>query len=333
MLKPAMEGDLDKVKELVGTFLATYSNSHVGHVDPASDPKLQAFVDQKDKEGNSAMHGAVFAGHLKIVAYLAECCGASLTIPNKLGCFPLWLAAGYDRAEVVTYLLSKLDDSKQSLLATNSTGDTPLIAAASRGNLESCKLLLNEAKSCGIAEELMATGNQNGDTALKVTISIASQQTSTEELVDLLLSHSTEDIVNTPNKAGLTPLLVACERDDVVLLQKLVDHKANLSVQDSSGASPLAVAAFCGSKEVLAALLKMNDSDSSTTLLEQPNTNGCTPLWLAARSGRPEVVEMLMKAGADPTVTNKDGISSIDVATKHKREKVLELFNKGREES
>jgi ankyrin repeat protein len=343
LLKPAMEGDLDKIKKLVGTFLATYNSSAhiVGHVDPASgNPKLQDFCNQQDPEGNNAIHGAVFTGHLEIVKYLVEGCGASLTIANKLGCSPLWLAAGYDRVEVLKYILSTVstsaDSCKEALLQTNTSGDTPLIAAASRGNLESCKLLLREAsKHDDMVEELMTTGNKNGDTPLKVTISIASQQTSTDELVDLLLEHATERVANTKNQAGLTPLLVACERDDAKLLQKLVDHKANVSVQDSTGASPLAVAAFCGSKDVLALLLEMSKSKDGPggQLLEQPNANGCTPLWLAARTGRPEVVEMLLKAGADPTIANKEGISPIDVAAKNKREKVLALFQKGKEES
>jgi ankyrin repeat protein len=324
LLQPAIAGDLDKVKELVGTFLATYcSTSNEGYVNPASDPKLHDFVNKLDPQGNNAMHGAVFAGHLEIVKYLVECCGASLTLPNNLGCFPLWLAAGYNRTQVLEYLLIKLDD--QALLQTNSSGDTPLVAAASRGNLDACKILLDQAKKTKMVEKLMALNNQNGDTPLKVAIANSEGGTSAEELVDLLLTHTSDILLNTPNKIGLTPLLVACERDDDKLLAKLLDHNADITICDATGASPLAVAAFCGSKDVLAVLLL--EKDFAQLLLEQPNQNGCTPLWLAARSGRPQVVDMFLKAGADPTIKNKDGLSPIDAAIKYKRVEVSALFN------
>jgi ankyrin repeat protein len=329
LLKPAMEGDLESVKELVAAFRATDASD-------GASPELQAFVDEPDKAGgNNAVHGAVFAGHLDVLQYLVEDCGASLTLSNTLGCFPLWLAAGYDRVGVLAYILEKTADVPQALLHTNSSGDTPLIAAASRGNFEACKLLLEAAASTDAAaavvdvEELMTTGNRNGDTALKVAISIASQEKDTTALIDLLLAHATERVVNKPNHGGLTPLLVACERDDATLFQKLVDRKANVTVQDAAGASPLAVAAFCGSKQVLAVLLLNITADR----LEQPNTNGCTPLWLAARSGRPDVVEMLLQAGADPTAANKEGLSPLDVAVKYKREPILTLLTKKLEES
>lgn len=316
-----MDGNLDKVKELVGYFLASYTTSNCGYVVPASDAKLHDFVNQADPQGNNAIHCAVFAGHLDVVKYLVECCGASLTIPNNLGCLPLWLAAGYDRPDVLKYLLEKVANPKEAMIQTNSTGDTPLLAASSRGNLRSCKILLDQAEANGMIAEIMGTANRNGD--LPLTVAIASERRN-DELLDLLLHHTEDKSLNLPNSKGLTPLLVACERDDAILLQKLLDRHVNARQCDPSGASPLAIAAFCGSKEVMALLLQHS---SLFYLLEKPNHNGCTPLWLAARSGRPEVVEILLKAGADPSIENNEGVSSIGAAIKYKRETVLELFN------
>jgi len=91
----------------------------------------------------------------------------------------------------------------------------------------------------------------------------------------------------------------------------------------STGASPLAVAAFCGSDNVIEKLLLQQQPPLR---LEQTNTNGCTPLWLAARSGRDKIVKLLLEAGADPCVANKDGLTPVDVAIKFKRESVMQLF-------
>lgn len=321
LLQPAIDGDLDRVKELVGTFLASYSTSNQGHVDPTSNSKLHGFVNQSDPQGNSAIHGAVFAGHLNVVKYLVECCGASLALPNALGCCPIWLAAGYNRVDVLEYLLNKVYDPKGAILQANLSGDTALLAAVSRGNLEACQLLLHQAQRNEMVPELMEASNRNGDTP--IIVAIAQEQTN-EQLLKLLVDNSDDGLLNSPNRKGLTPLLVACERDNANLLQNLLDRHADITICDSSGASPLAVAAFCGSKQVLEVLLQPSFVD----LLEQPNQHGCTPLWLAARSGRPEIVEMLLKAGADPSIENKDGVSPIGVARKYKREHVLELLNK-----
>jgi ankyrin repeat protein len=132
-----------------------------------------------------------------------------------------------------------------------------------------------------------------------------------------LLENVSSDCLNVPNEKGLTPLLVACERDDVDLCKKLLEKGASLDVQDSNGASPLAVAAFCGNVNVLKEVLL-----DKKELLERLNTNGCTPLWLAARAGREEVATLLLDSGADHSKANNDGLTPMGVAIKYKWEKV-----------
>lgn len=335
LLPLAISGDVDKVKAAVESFRESAKQA-------ASDPPitLQDFVDCQDPvEGNTALHGAVFGGHLEVVQYLINECGASMEIANKLGCFPVWLAAGYNHTAVLEFLWEKMVDSpitkqKEALIRANTTGDTPLIAGASRSNVEACRLLLSYATTCCVVHDVTSAANHNGDTPLTVAM-VASPEPNLE-LIDLLLSHSSDEVINTPNKKGLTSLLLACERDNVALLKKLLDSSSSSSssnadelIGDSTGSSPLAVAAFCGSKDALVYLLEKHSNDSHeerALFLEQPNDNGCTPLWLAARSGRPEVVKLLLDAGADPTITNKDGLSPEDAAKKYERVAVLALF-------
>mmetsp|Transcript_18918 Transcript_18918/g.28542 ORF Transcript_18918/g.28542 Transcript_18918/m.28542 type:complete len:340 (+) Transcript_18918:89-1108(+) len=323
LLQPSINGDLDEIKKKVGEFLATYSIATVGATEHGSDPKLREFVNRQDGDGNNAIHGAIFAGHIKVVKYLVESCGASLEISNNLGCSPLWLAAGYNHSDILLYIIDTINDPKKSLLGANNSGDTPLLAATSRGNLEICRTLIEEAKRHNVVEELMSASNRSGDTPLN--ISIASDP-SVVALIHLLLIHASEKVVNTPNKKCLTPLLVACERDNDMATKKLLDKKADVTICDATGASPLAVASFCGSMDVLKVLLDLKQSK----LLELSNKNGCTPLWLAARSGRQDVAAILLEAGADPTIKNNDGLSPLDVATKYERQEIFDLLNKSK---
>ena len=321
LLQPAMDGDLEKVKQLIGVFLASISYTNVGFIIPP-DPKLRDYVNinQVDSQGNTAMHCAVFAGHIDICQYLHESCGASLHQPNTLGCSPVWLAAAYNRINVLDYILTKCSNPKEELQQTNHNGDTCMIAAASRGNIEACQILIQKAILLDFLIPLMDTTNQGGDTPLSVAIA-----GNHSILLNLLLQHTSTVVINQPNRKGVTPLLIACERDDVTACQQLLQFGAMLDVIDTvTGASPLAVAAFCGSDQVMDILLQ---ADTTLQHLEQSNYNACTPLWLATRAGRDKIVKRLLDAGADPLKKNKNGLSAIDVAIKFKRESISDLFN------
>ena len=321
-----------------------------------------------------------------------------LTIKNGLGCSPLWIAAGYDRIECLQYLIhqlqvcssmSNIDQLNDAILEPNSTGDTPFMAAVSKGHFGVCKVLLkaahydekNESSSSNSYNydetflaasiimdmkcKLLRTANNSGDTPLKVAVATGQS----EELISLLLHEdelvdewmttkhaaatttattttaNSDDIqskcINRKNEAGLSPLIVACERNLPSIVELLLKHDADISIQDGKGRNPLAVAAFCGCDDVVDFLLNKaknnNDDDDNVTaittcLLNGTDDNGCTPLWLAARTGNSSMVKVLMDAGADCTIVNNDNMTPYNVAVKFKKDKVVEWFEEREEE-
>ena len=364
LLTPSMEGNLDEVKRLVGIYIADNNGSK---------STLSSYINSTDASGNAAVHGAVFAGHLDILKFLVESCccddndddddGVDLQLKNGLGCSPLWIAAGYDRIECLEYLIDKLHNMNQldvALLDANSTGDTPFVAAVSRGNINACKCLLScvedkmyksdddELAYWDMKCKLLRTSNNSGDTALKVAVATGQG----EELVTWLLEeddlcnewlanqHSTtscssdkdDDVdnpmqaksVNRKNEAGLSPLIVACERNLPAIAELLLKHGADLTIKDAKGRNPLSVASFCGCDDVVEFLL--NKTDASTLLIDMKDSTGCTPLWLACRTGNLSMVKVLIDAGADTTVANNEGLTPQDAASKFKKDKVAEYF-------
>ena len=356
LLTPCMEGNLDEVKRLVGIHIANSSNGK---------STLSTYINSKDSAGNAAIHGAVFAGHLDILKFLVESCSScsddendtntsntsvDLQLKNGLGCTPLWIAAGYNQIDCLEYLINQLYNANQlekALLDANSTGDTPFIAAVSKGNIEAVKCLLKVAnEKCAYKSyepekymrcNLLRTTNNSDDTPLKVAV--ATNQS--EELIELLLkedeicqeflwNNADEEFaslqstcINQKNQAGLSPLIVACERNLPSIVELLLKHGAKY-IKDNKGRGPLAVASFCGCDDVVDYLL--NRTDPSTLGLNCVDDNECTPLWLAARTGNVKMVKVLVDAGADVTVRDKDGLSPQDVASKFKKEKVEEYF-------
>lgn len=335
LLAASIEGNLDQVKTLLGKLIADSDNQS----------SLSSCVNKADSSGNTALHGAVFGGHLEVVKFLCISCGADLLLKNSLGCSPLWIAAGYDKINCLEFLSQQLDAAgklEKALMDTNTSGDTPFLAAASRGNIAACKSMISSAEtsfsqtsdetSWELKGRMIRTVNNSGDTPLKVVVGEGHV-----ELVTLLLQiddeisekiHNSNNLqtkcINTKNNNGLTPLIVACERNNVEIVKILLEYKADVKTCDAKERNPLAVAAFCGCKDVVEYLL--SNSSITTTLINEKDENGCTPLWLASRTGDLAMVQLLIDAGADATLKNNEGLSPEEVATKFKKEKVQQYF-------
>jgi ankyrin repeat protein len=131
--------------------------------------------------------------------------------------------------------------------------------------------------------------------------------------------------INRKNNIGLSPLIVACERNLPSTVELLLNYGADINIRDGTGRSPLAVAAFCGCNDVVDFLLVL--SSSSSSLMNVVDDNGCTPLWLAARTGNLSMVKRLVDAGADASIKSNDEMAPLDVAIKFKKERVVEFLS------
>jgi ankyrin repeat protein len=355
LLKHAMEGNIDEVKKLIGEHIAEQGSTsndegkEAGQGDSQSNrAALEKYINTPgDAQKNTPLHGAVFGGHLELVKYLCSTCHADVVQKNELGCSPLWLAAGYNHNEVMVYLLERIillgDDDREDectlekaiLKDANSTGDTPLIAAASRGNIEICRKLLDIVSSKlggeSAASAMLLWKNNGGDTALAVAVGAGH-----EGVLEFILewdkqcsnneqsSQQTACIINQRNKQGLTPLLAACERGNVKIVNRLVQAGAEF-LPDEKGASPLSVVSFCGHENVAKALLAL--PNGATLLNQRDEPSGCTALWHAARTGNVAMVEYFLEQGADAAIGNNEGLTPEQVATKFKKQAVVDVFS------
>ena len=195
---------------------------------------------------------------------------------------------------------------------TNRAGDTPLQVAVASGHIELVTLLLKADDFCH------DTAHDGDDTVDEEEYS--------------------KKCVDRKNKSGLSPLIVACERNLPSIARILLEHGADRHARDARGRSALAVAAFCGCIEVVEYLLYCLDStaddassssspSSSSPLLNALDRDGRTPLWLAARTGNLTMTKLLVDAGADATIRDHDSLTPLDVAVKFKKENVIEYLS------
>lgn len=219
-----------------------------------------------------------------------------------------------------------------ALCAANNTGDTPLIAAAHKGHGECARLLLDAADNAvkgGGSTEMLNRTTKGGDTAAHVAAgNIEGGDAVLEELLkyaDKSSPEGGEKLVDVRNSHGLTPLLIACERNSAPCVRLLLSHGAQ-PLPDAKGLHPLAVAAFCGCEEAASALLDSTAAAYASLLNTKCGEGEAAPLWWAARTGNAKMCKVLLEAGADIEGTNKDGVTPLGAAEKYKKEKAAEVL-------
>uniref|UniRef100_A0A8C9WI48 Nuclear factor of kappa light polypeptide gene enhancer in B-cells 2 (p49/p100) n=1 Tax=Scleropages formosus TaxID=113540 RepID=A0A8C9WI48_SCLFO len=107
-------------------------------------------------------------------------------------------------------------------------------------------------------------------------------------------------------------LLDYCSTGDVRLLLAVQRHLC--AVRDENGDTPLHLAIIHQQLPVIEQLVHAIVSMHQQKLLDTRNHLGQTPLHLAVITRQPKVVDFLMRAGADPSLFDRDGRSAVHLA-------------------
>ncbi|XP_077169917.1 protein TANC2 isoform X4 [Paroedura picta] len=268
--------------------------------------KRRAKVDHLDKNGQCALVQAALRGHLEVVRFLIQ--GDWTMAGQQQGVFKksqaiqqaLVAAASMGYAEIVSYLLDlpEKDEEEVERAQINSFdslwGETALTAAAGRGKLDVCRLLLEQGAA-------VAQANRRGVVPLFSAVRQGHWQ-----IVDLLLTHGAD--VNMADKQGRTPLMMASSEGHLSTVEFLLAQGASISLMDKEGLTALSWACLKGH---LAAVRTLVESGAST---DHADKNGRTPLDLAAFYGDAEVVQFLVENGAMIEHVDYSGMRPLDRA-------------------
>ena len=143
-----------------------------------------------------------------------------------------------------------------------------------------------------------------------------------------------DDIMNDLKESGFTPLHIAASEGYLDMCLMLLEHKADVYVQDNKGNTPLHLASSRNHLEISRKLLEYNaevnsqNEDGSTPLLialskgnidcfwlliahnadvSARDNRGNTPLYVAAIGGHLEVVHSLLELNAEVNSRNNEG--------------------------
>ena len=191
---------------------------------------------------------------------------------------------------------------------------TALGHAALYGKLESVRCLLE----CGC---------NIGPVSDRGTALHAACHSKKTDVVQLLLSNSTSEELNSKDKKGRTPLsfLVDLDTNDTVrLIWVLLAHVGvEVDAKDNNGQTPLSLAASKGSVHAVKPFLEHDGVD-----VNAKDNEGQTPLSLAARNGFVGVVELLLEngRGVDANAKDNKGRTPLSLAASEGLVSVVKLF-------
>jgi ankyrin repeat protein len=127
------------------------------------------------------------------------------------------------------------------------------------------------------------------------------------EQVKALVSHGAD--VNRPNFEGKTPLHVAAITNHNDILLYLINHGANIAQRTFDGETALHFACAMEHEDVALSLLSFAAPPNAQ------DNEGDTPLHWVVREGHIHLLKALVKHGADLTIRNEDGESALELAS------------------
>lgn len=99
------------------------------------------------------------------------------------------------------------------------------------------------------------------------------------------------------------------------LVARRIRYGANTCATTYEGRNLLHIAARARQSNIVGLLLEHYSTIGRLDLVNSPDERGRTPLHDACRSGQLESVALLLKAGADPTIKDNDGLTPEDQLT------------------
>jgi ankyrin repeat protein len=144
-----------------------------------------------------------------------------------------------------------------------------------------------------------------------------------ESAIYLALKAGRNDVAKNLLDHGADPNLLNCDyedytnfqfaclisRSDEELMQKFLDHGADINANTKSGVTLLDEATLCGPQDLIQFLI-----DHGANVNAKNNVNGEAPILDAARNGYTGVVKFLLDSGADIEATTSSGETPLILA-------------------
>uniref|UniRef100_A0A673A455 Euchromatic histone-lysine N-methyltransferase 2 n=1 Tax=Sphaeramia orbicularis TaxID=375764 RepID=A0A673A455_9TELE len=218
---------------------------------------------------------------------------------KKLRFHPRQLYPAAKQGEVQRVLLMLMEGIDPTYQPDSQNRRSALHAAAQRGLLEVCYMLVQAGAQLDAQDKEMRTPLL--EAIINNHLEVARYLVQSGACV--------YHVVSVPNDSGgWTPIIWAAEHKHVDVIKALLNRGANVTVKDKELNVCLHWAAYAGNVDIAELVLNAGCSLSSV------NMHGDTPLHIAAREGYLECVVLFLSRGADIDIMNREGDTPLSLA-------------------
>ncbi|KAK3727511.1 hypothetical protein QZH41_018374 [Actinostola sp. cb2023] len=187
--------------------------------------------------------------------------------------------------------------------------------------------------------------NNHGNSAWSVIVTVTTTRKpkTSEDLAKAVAKRDLETVANilpelswqavdSPDKFGISPLMVAAQKGYVDIAQTLLDNKADVHFQNSSGKTALVMACFSGWTPLMRVAATSGNANVAKILIHHgANVNSMdrdrkTVLMNAALIGSEPLVKLLVKRGASINQKSDHGRTALDFARTFEHEHVVKFL-------
>ncbi|CAF2791794.1 unnamed protein product [Rotaria sp. Silwood2] len=272
-----------------------------------------SLVNCRDVQGRNStpLHFAAGYNRIQVVEYLLAM-GADVTARDKGGLVPLHNSCSYGHLEVTALLLNNGASSQ----VTDLWKVTPLHESAAKGKFEICKLLIKygadiNKKNRDGAIPLDLVKDRDSDVADLLRGDSAILELAKKGNLERLRKLLTPENVNCRDPLGRnsTSLHLAAGYNHYEIAQFLLENGSNPNAVDKGGLIALHNASSFGHVDVATLLINYHSDVNAR------DNWSYTPLHEAASKGRTQLCSLLLAHGANSYLRNQDNQTPLDLAT------------------